>query len=135
MLKTDFLQLILWSPAALVVGAAVALKWQAPALVGVAHGAKAAAPLMLLIPWSLVVHISPQTNDTRSRHCAVRFVLLIIVSAALTLTGAAVFWFAPLGVAWAGLAIGLAGSAWLLGGYGRWFNRMRFDLMPIATNE
>lgn len=132
-LKTILLQFACWLPVPLVGGAVLAVKWGAPATVGVLFGGKAAALILILLPISIPLQVTSNTNDSRSPHCATRLALLVILTVLLMIGGGVVFLFAPVIPATAGGLVALLASGWVLRCYGRWFNQMRFDLLPVIA--
>jgi hypothetical protein len=128
--KTGLFHLVLWWPLPMLAGAFLAWKWNASPTMGLVFGAKAVVVFLALLPVAIVAHFSPQTNDSAARHCAVRFVLAAIATFLGTLAGVLVLLFAPWPGAAAGAVVALGFPWWFLWCYGRWFNRMRFDLMP-----
>jgi len=132
-LKTMFLLLVCWLPVPVVSGATLALKWGAPATVGLVIGGKVAVLLFVLLPIGIASHVSSITNDSRSPHCSTRLALLATLTAVLIIGGGLAFLLAPMIPAMAGVLVALLASGWFLRCYGRWFNQMRFDLMPFVA--
>jgi hypothetical protein len=129
-LKLTLFALALWLPAPLVGGMFLAVKWNVPPLIGLLYGVKAAALVLALVPVGMLMGITSDTNDSRSRHCSTRFALSALLTVVMTVAGGAVFLFAPMPGALIGLGIANLFPWWFLWRYGSWFNRMKFDLMP-----
>lgn len=128
--KVTLFQLLLWTPLAALAGVFVAWKWHGPLMLGLFYGLKLPLLGVLLLPIGIVGQISGGTNDSSSRHCALRFALVAIPVAIVMLIGGLAFLLVPDWWCLAGLGPATMASWLFLWRYGAWFNRMKFDLMP-----
>jgi hypothetical protein len=95
-------------------------------------GLKLAALALMAQPLLVIAAISPNTNDTRKAGsgCLVFALMSVMLGVAATFFFAARWWVvAPAGFVTAAL------PAFVLFLYGRWFNRSRFDLVPLKRTE
>jgi hypothetical protein len=99
---------------------------------GVWDGLKLAALALMAQPLLVIAAISPNSNDTQK----ISFVFLAFALTSILLAFAATFFFAarwwifaPAGFLTAAI------SVFQLFLYGRWFNRSRFDLVPLKRTD
>lgn len=129
--KATLFQVVLWAPIPACAGALVAWKWKMTPLLGAGFGIRVAGAALLLLPVMIVSGFSGDTNDTTSPHCRGRFALSALLTAVVMIAGGVFFLFVPVRYALVGFVPATVIGWWFLWCYGRWYNQLKFDLMPV----